>query len=510
MKEMTSGLNRPLPSASAANAVAQAINSLTPTLTGPTVPRPTPTTVPHQSTSNLNHASSLLSPALSIKVSEIDPQLIKETALRIQQQLSLNSKSTTAASSAPPTPIIHTIQAAKAAKAPAAISIPPTTKNIAPSPVPAATPTAIATVTSTPSASAPAPKAHSAIHSTLSPHAPSFVSQFNSSSELACDDKPKSYADILKKANSGEGNATAAAATTTVATPATSQTSAVFPDPAVLIQPNGFATQSILADASIPVLKTSEVAPTTMVVTRTSAPASSAPTISAAVAPQSSSNKQVAQKKFSLPSLNKSIDLQPSFARCFVIKSFSEDDVHKCIKYGVWASTDTGNRRLESAYTEADGKGPVYLFFSVNASGQFCGMARMVSHVDFGRKFGAWTQDKWSGEFKVEWIYVKDVPNRVFRHITLPNNENKPVTNSRDTQEIPFSQAKDVLKLFKEYSSKTSILDDFAVYDDRESKMEQRKNDPSAAEDIRPELVLGPRANKATATGNGSGNAQRS
>ena len=27
----------------------------------------------------------------------------------------------------------------------------------------------------------------------------------------------------------------------------------------------------------------------------------------------------------------------------FVIKSYSEDDVHKSIKYGVWASTDTGN-----------------------------------------------------------------------------------------------------------------------------------------------------------------------
>ena len=70
-----------------------------------------------------------------------------------------------------------------------------------------------------------------------------------------------------------------------------------------------------------------------------------------------------------------------------------------------------------------------------------------------------------SGQFKVKWIYVKDVPNNQvnllseknwkvkvkrsklksswidievkhlqLRHIKLENNENKPVTNSRDTQ----------------------------------------------------------------------------
>ena len=67
---------------------------------------------------------------------------------------------------------------------------------------------------------------------------------------------------------------------------------------------------------------------------------------------------------------------------------------------------------------------------------------------------------KFSGQFKVKWIYVKDVPNNQvnlltiaydtkiscihlqirellqLRHIKLENNENKPVTNSRDTQVI--------------------------------------------------------------------------
>jgi hypothetical protein len=41
---------------------------------------------------------------------------------------------------------------------------------------------------------------------------------------------------------------------------------------------------------------------------------------------------------------------------------------------------------------------------------------------------------------QVKWIYVKDVPNALLRNIKLENNDNKPVTNSRDTQEIPYDK----------------------------------------------------------------------
>lgn len=44
-----------------------------------------------------------------------------------------------------------------------------------------------------------------------------------------------------------------------------------------------------------------------------------------------------------------------------------EDDVYKSIRYGVWASTDTGNKRLDKAYQEFNTIGPVYLLFSVNS-----------------------------------------------------------------------------------------------------------------------------------------------
>ena len=56
-------------------------------------------------------------------------------------------------------------------------------------------------------------------------------------------------------------------------------------------------------------------------------------------------------------------------AKFFVIKSYSEDDIHKSIKYNVWASTQNGNKKLDAAYQEAQqkpGGTPVFLFFSVS------------------------------------------------------------------------------------------------------------------------------------------------
>ncbi|MED6211677.1 YT521-B-like domain containing protein [Stylosanthes scabra] len=169
-------------------------------------------------------------------------------------------------------------------------------------------------------------------------------------------------------------------------------------------------------------------------------------------------------------------------AKFFVIKSYSEDDVHKSIKYNVWSSTPHGNKKLDSAYEDAkriaagkSGGCPIFLFFSVNASGQFCGVAEMVGPVDFNKDMDFWQQDKWSGSFPVKWHIIKDVPNGSFRHIILENNESKPVTNSRDTQEIMYKKGLEMLKIFKSHTLKTTLLDDFMYYENRQKIMQEEK-----------------------------------
>ncbi|PWN93795.1 YTH-domain-containing protein [Acaromyces ingoldii] len=178
-----------------------------------------------------------------------------------------------------------------------------------------------------------------------------------------------------------------------------------------------------------------------------------------------------------------SIDLNPANTRFFVIKSYTEDDVQRSLKYEIWASTEKGNARLDKAFRESiEGKeesqrGRILLFFSVNASGHFCGMAEMLTPLDYSSSSNIWAQEgKWKGTFKVKWIFVKDVPNNRMRHIRLTNTpECKPVTQSRDTQELPQEAGKEVMKIMAEYTSSTSLLQDWLFYEEQAAARRQQE-----------------------------------
>ena len=67
------------------------------------------------------------------------------------------------------------------------------------------------------------------------------------------------------------------------------------------------------------------------------------------------------------PCLGKLLHTRVKF---FVIKSYSEDDLHRAIKYGVWCSTKVGNSKLDNAYRDLikvhpnQEPGRLFLFFS--------------------------------------------------------------------------------------------------------------------------------------------------
>ena len=83
----------------------------------------------------------------------------------------------------------------------------------------------------------------------------------------------------------------------------------------------------------------------------------------------------------------------------------------------------------------------------------------MMSPVDYTTSSSVWTQtDKWKGRMDVRWVFVKDIPNSHLRHIRVWNNENKPVTNSRDTQELPPDAGLAMLRIFSEFPPKTSVI----------------------------------------------------
>jgi hypothetical protein len=173
-------------------------------------------------------------------------------------------------------------------------------------------------------------------------------------------------------------------------------------------------------------------------------------------------------------SLYEKVDSNSKF---FVIKSFSEEDVHKSIKYGVWSSSKNGNLTLTNAYNiTLEKNGNVYLFFSCNGSGRFTGICRMKTPCDENKHFEFWTQDnKWPGLFEVEWLFIKDVPFKEFKDIiiTMKDGEIKPISNSRDTQEIPFEQAKIMIERISKYQNSNTILEHFEFYDLRQENYEK-------------------------------------
>ncbi|EEQ40667.1 YTH family protein [Clavispora lusitaniae] len=155
---------------------------------------------------------------------------------------------------------------------------------------------------------------------------------------------------------------------------------------------------------------------------------------------------------FSLCDMNHNILQVGPNARFFVIKSYSPLDVEAALKHCVWTSTELGNKKLAKAFEEtSDG---IFLFYSVNGSSRFCGVAQMQAQIDYTKETDIWVEStRWKGIFPVQWHFVIDIPNKFFRLLRVPANENKPVTNSRDTQELPHEVGVAMLNIFSGFHS---------------------------------------------------------
>jgi len=162
----------------------------------------------------------------------------------------------------------------------------------------------------------------------------------------------------------------------------------------------------------------------------------------------------------------------------FVIKSFTEEDIHKSVKYGCWSSTREGNKKLSNAYEEAKKKkSDVFLYFSMNGSGRFVGIAKINGSLDENATFDYWAMDEvWRGLFPVKWVFIKDIPNKLLYHFKLSNNGYKPVTNSRDTQEIPRKEGEEMMAFFEIHRHHTSILQHFEYYDQRQEVFDRARS----------------------------------
>jgi hypothetical protein len=168
-------------------------------------------------------------------------------------------------------------------------------------------------------------------------------------------------------------------------------------------------------------------------------------------------------------------------AQFYILRSGNDDNIHKAIKYHIWATTANGKSVLKQAWQDFEQKGltpEIYLVFSVVNSNQFLGIAKMTSNIINEESFKYWWEPcKWFGTFQLKWLFVKDIPHFKFEHIK-ENNNNTSIINSRDSTPISAESGKQIIKTFMENPSSPSIFESFEYMDRREDYIRaQRDND---------------------------------
>ncbi|KAJ0398963.1 hypothetical protein P43SY_008189 [Pythium insidiosum] len=166
-----------------------------------------------------------------------------------------------------------------------------------------------------------------------------------------------------------------------------------------------------------------------------------------------------------------------STCRCFIVKSFSDANLHKSLKYGIWSSTYATNVMLDQVFqSDFSAVRPVLLFFSVCGTKHFSGIARMTSRVRNDVTFQLWEKPKYEGFFRVEWLLVKDVPNFVLTDIKMSNTPTKKsITSCRDGEEVLYEEASRFIDVFSAFPSRTSAWHDFDHFEQLQPALERKR-----------------------------------
>lgn len=152
----------------------------------------------------------------------------------------------------------------------------------------------------------------------------------------------------------------------------------------------------------------------------------------------------------------------PPDSNFFIIKSFTLDHIQRAYSHNIWSSTHIGNRKLSECFKSSKSDSKIFLFFSVNGSGKFCGVAEMISDLSRDLDNSIWDNNsKYGSAFKIKWLCVRDIENKLFKHLIVPANQNKPVTKSRDCQILPKEVGISMLNIFQsKHIRMSSFLDE--------------------------------------------------
>ncbi|KAH6723959.1 YT521-B-like domain-containing protein [Leptodontidium sp. MPI-SDFR-AT-0119] len=150
--------------------------------------------------------------------------------------------------------------------------------------------------------------------------------------------------------------------------------------------------------------------------------------------------------------------------RYFIVKSFNEENVLRCIQDSVWTTQLQNGSIFKEAFETCKN---VILVFSINKSRAFQGYARMES-VPGSVEVPEWQRAiNWesAGAFKVRWLVVCSTRFHRIGHLKNALNDNLAVLIGKDGQEIEENCGAGLIELIDEEAS--LALGQRNRYDDR-------------------------------------------
>ncbi|KAK6606929.1 hypothetical protein H4I95_04578 [Botrytis cinerea] len=124
-----------------------------------------------------------------------------------------------------------------------------------------------------------------------------------------------------------------------------------------------------------------------------------------------------------------------SDTRYFIVKSFNDENVIKCIEDGIWTTQAQNGPIFKEAFETCKN---VILIFSINKSRAFQGYARMET-LPGAIQIPSWQNSiNWesAGAFRVRWLVVCNVRFGKIGHLRNGLNDNLPVLIGKDGQEV--------------------------------------------------------------------------
>ncbi|KAL3962708.1 hypothetical protein ACCO45_004231 [Purpureocillium lilacinum] len=134
--------------------------------------------------------------------------------------------------------------------------------------------------------------------------------------------------------------------------------------------------------------------------------------------------------------------------RFFLVKCFNTSNVYMSQRDGLWMTQAKNGPTFTEAFEECES---VVLFFSINKSHGFQGVARMTSAPDASIPMPDWMANvnlpAVTDPFRIEWITKTETDFERFGGLFNPLNEGRPVVVGRDGLEYPAYLGRKMMEL---------------------------------------------------------------